>query len=79
MSKMSNKRKHDTKMSKKRSAKAAKKSKYAALIGTSKKAKRQGNKSQISGIYKHAHVMTNCGNAGCLKCHPRKLASVKVA
>ncbi len=80
MSKMAKKRKHNTKMQKKRAAKAAKKAKFAALVGTSKKAKRQGNKSQISSIHKHAHVMADCGNAGCQRCHPRRLASLpKVA
>jgi hypothetical protein len=70
MSKAGKARKHDEKMKKKRAAKAAKRAKYAALKGTSKKGKRQlAYKSAVSGNFKHAHTMSNCGNPGCKKCH----------
>ena len=65
------KRKHDSKMARKRAAKTAKRAKYAALKGTSKKAKRQHAKIATSGIYKHAHIMSNCGNVGCKRCYPK--------
>lgn len=74
MSKVGKKRKHEMKMKEKRAKKAAKKSAYAALAGTSKRNKRQARmqkKSVVAGIYKHAHVMSDCGNPGCEKCNPR--------
>lgn len=63
--------KHAEKMKQKRAAKLAKKAKYAALAGTSKKSKRQKVKTALSGIYKHAHRMADCGNPGCKKCGVR--------
>lgn len=65
------KRKHSEKMKQKRAAKAAKKAKYQALAGTSRKSKKQGNKSQIAGMLKNAHAMGNCGNPGCKRCFPQ--------
>ena len=76
MSKAGKKRKHEAKMKEKRAKKAAKKAAYAARAGTSKKAKRQrrfAQKSTTSSIYKHAHIMADCGNVGCQKCYPRKI------
>lgn len=69
-SKANKARKHAEKMKQKRAEKAARKSKYMAMTGTSKKKKRQGKVSMVSGTYKHAHVMANCGNLGCRKCYP---------
>ncbi len=71
MSKSGKARKHAAKMLRKKNAKAAKRAKYASLAGTSKKNKRQTKKSVVSGVYKHAHIMANCGNPGCKKCYPR--------
>lgn len=71
MSKSGKARKHEDKMKRRRAEKAAKRAKYAALAGTSKKAKRiirAQSKSTVAGTYKHAHVMANCGNPGCRKC-----------
>lgn len=69
MSKSGKKRKHATKMAKKRAEKAAKKAAYSALAGTSRKNKNiNRRKTTIAGIFKHAHVMANCGNPGCKKC-----------
>jgi hypothetical protein len=70
MSKSGKARKHEDKMKRRRAEKAAKRAKYAALAGTSSKTKRiiQRSKSTVAGIYKHAHVMANCGNPGCRKC-----------
>lgn len=70
MSKAGKGRKHEEKMKKRRATKAAKAAKYLALRGTSKKSKRQGSKSQVSGANKHAHVMVDCGNPGCKHCYP---------
>ena len=71
MSITGNKRKHEGKMAKKRQAKAARKSKYASLAGTSKKGKVQRRQSKKKGAssHKHAHLMANCGNAGCTRCN----------
>lgn len=69
MSKNTKARKHAVKMARKKAEKMARKAKYEALKGTSKKKKRQGKKSKVSGTYKHAHIMSNCGNPGCKKCH----------
>lgn len=70
-------KKHKEKMARKRAVKAAKRDKYKALAGTSKRAKRHKNKSGPSNT-KGAHLMQNCGNVGCKKCFPR-LNKVKVA
>lgn len=73
MSKAARKRAHDEKMKQKRAKKMTKKAAYAALAGTSKKKKNQERrKTYILGTYKHAHIMSDCGNAGCLKCNPRE-------
>lgn len=69
MSKIARQRKHSEKMARKRAIKAAKRAKYSALAGTSKKRKRQGTTNRSP--YKHVHVMSDCGNAGCKRCHPR--------
>jgi nicotinic acid phosphoribosyltransferase len=71
-SKATRARKHVEKMKKRRAEKAAKRAKYAALKGTSKKTKvstRMAAKSRVSGTHKHAHIMANCGNPGCSRCH----------
>jgi hypothetical protein len=68
-SKANRAKKHAEKMRKKRAEKAARKSQYAALAGTSKKKKKQGKKVLTAGIYKHAHRMACCGNPGCKRCH----------
>lgn len=70
------KRKSAERMKLKRAAKAAKRAKYAALAGTSKKAKRQKRKSTLAGTFKHAHVMSDCGNPGCKRCYPVKIKKV---
>ncbi len=71
MGKASRKRKHDDRMRKKRAAKSARKALYASLAGTGKRPKKVGRRSQVAGIFKHAHVMTDCGNPGCNRCYPR--------
>ena len=71
MGKASRKVKHGAKMARKRAVKAARRSEYAAMAGTSKKAKRQGKRGGPTG-HKHAHVMSDCGNPGCQRCYPRK-------
>jgi hypothetical protein len=72
MSKIGKKKKHADKMKQRRAEKAAKRSKYAALAGTSKKNKRRDAiKSKAAVVYKHAHIMADCGNTGCKKCHPK--------
>ncbi len=71
MGKSSRKNKHSEKMKRKRAVKMARRTLYASLAGTSKKNKRQRKRSVISGIYKHAHIMKECGNPGCKKCNPR--------
>lgn len=70
----SRKTKHGQKMARKRAEKAARRAKYLALAGTSKKGKNQ-RKSVDSRGMKHAHIMSDCGNVGCKRCYPRKLAS----
>ena len=63
-------KRHTEKMKRKRAEKAAKRAKYAALAGTSKKGKRQRKKSDgPASPFKGAHLMSNCGNPGCKKCH----------
>ena len=71
MSKSARKAKHDKKMQRKRAVKATRRTAYAAMAGTSKRAKRQRKKGQIAGNLKHAHAMNECGNPGCQSCHPR--------
>lgn len=71
MSSSGKQRKHKEKMARKRATKAAKRTKYAALAGTSKKAKRQVKRKSGPSNGKHAHLMLNCGNIGCKKCFPR--------
>lgn len=66
----SKKSKHESKMKRKRAEKATKKAKYAALAGTSKKAKRQKIKHKMPSNLKGSHAMANCGNIGCGKCYP---------
>lgn len=65
--------KHTEKMKLKRAVKAAKRAKYEALAGTSKKEKRivKRVRSRASSSHKHSHSMANCGNIGCMKCNPR--------
>lgn len=70
MGKTGRKRKHDDKMKKKRALKAQKKAAYAALAGTGKKRKKRITRAFISGIFKHAHMTSDCGNPGCRKCYP---------
>lgn len=70
MSKSARKRKHDTKMARKRVAKAARKAAYKALAGTSKRRKRQTQKTGPTSI-KGMHAMANCGNIGCARCFPQ--------
>lgn len=79
MSKIGKKRKHAEKMKKRRADKAAKRTKYAALAGTSKKTKRQKVKVKRASNDKHAHKMSNCGNPGCGKCYPQFKIRKKVA
>lgn len=66
-------KKHQEKMKRKRAEKQAKAAKYASLAGTSKKNKNivKRQRASASSIYKHAHVMADCGNVGCKKCNPR--------
>ncbi len=71
MGKQGRKRKHDEKMKRRRAAKAARRSNYASLAGTGKRRKKQAGGSKISGVYKHAHIMANCGNIGCDRCFPK--------
>ncbi len=63
--------KHGQKMARKRAVKAARKSAYEALAGSSKKKKRQGKSGGLSPM-RGCHVMTDCGNAGCKRCYPRQ-------
>ena len=78
MGKTSRKQKHSEKMKKKRAQKLARKAKYLALAGTSKKTKRVfKKKSKVSGIYKNAHIMGNCGNPGCKKCFPQFVRKIQ--
>ncbi|RJQ30264.1 hypothetical protein C4565_00335 [Candidatus Parcubacteria bacterium] len=78
MASSAKKSKHESKMKRKRAEKAAKKSKYAALAGTSKKNKRRKIHGERS-IYKHFHNMANCGNIGCGRCYPQLKNKKKVA
>ena len=71
MGKAGRKSKHDEKMKKKRALKAQKKAAYLALAGTGKRKKKRASQSKVSGIYKHAHIMADCGNPGCKRCYPR--------
>lgn len=73
MSKGSKSLKHNAKMARKRAVKAARKTLYASLAGTSKKSKNQKKKIKISSNAKHAHLMSDCGNAGCKRCNPSKV------
>jgi hypothetical protein len=71
--KSSKARKHNEKMKRKRAEKAAKRAQYAALAGTSKKSKKINRRarSTVSGTYKGAHIMSDCGNPGCKRCYPK--------
>ena len=65
-------KRHDAKMRARRASKAAKKTAYAALAGTSRKKKKlliQGKKRKSSG--KHRHLVSYCGNVGCKRCNPK--------
>lgn len=64
-------RRHDQKMRMKRAAKAAKRTAYAALRGTSRKAKKLRGRSRTSAGGKHLHRIENCGNIGCKRCFPQ--------
>ena len=72
MGKSGRQSKHSAKMKRKREVKAQRKALYASLAGTSKKSKNQRNKNRVSSSAKHAHKMSNCGNAGCERCNPPK-------
>lgn len=74
MGKVGRKKKHDSRMARKRAEKAARKAVYLALAGTSKRNKRRravGGRTN----FKHAHVMADCGNPGCQRCYPRRLTN----
>ena len=73
MGRASRKRRHNAKMNQKRQIKAARRAAYAAMAGTSKKAKRQGKKNVRDRRFKHAHAMLDCGNVGCKRCYPRMM------
>lgn len=68
MGKKSRKLRHSQKMARKRTAKATRRAAYAALAGTSRKAKRRYGSTMPSGR-KHAHAMVDCGNIGCRRCY----------
>ncbi len=68
MGKASRSSKHATKMKLKRAKKAARKTQYESLAGTSKKNKNQKRKQKLAGSAKHQHKMAMCGNTGCKKC-----------
>ncbi len=70
MSKAGRKKKHSAKMKERRKRKAEKRALYASYAGTSKRAKKVRRKSPISGIHKHEHLMSDCGNPGCKRCYP---------
>ncbi len=72
MGKTSRSLKHASKMQRKRSVKQSRRSLYASLAGQSKKAKNQKKQTHGAHIYKHAHIMSDCGNEGCKRCYPRK-------
>lgn len=69
---MSKNTRHVEKMKKKRALKETKRTKYASLAGSSKKAKRQqaASRKNATKTVKHAHAMANCGNVGCTRCFP---------
>lgn len=75
MGKTGRAKKHEDRMKQKRALKAAKKAKYLALAGTSKKSKNCAKRARALGAkeknYKHAHRVANCGNVGCKRCFPR--------
>lgn len=72
MSKASKKRSHDKKMRAKRAMKAARRTAYAALKGTSKKTKKIKNKRKLfNPSTAHQHLIARCGNPGCKKCFPQ--------
>lgn len=67
------KRANSRKLMKKR-AKDAKRTLYAQYAAEgrnkgSKRARTQGRKGPTNAN-KHAHIMGNCGNAGCYRCNP---------
>ncbi len=72
MGKTSRASKHSAKMQRKRAVKAARRTLYASLAGTSKKSKNQKRRVRISSGAKHSHKMADCGNAGCVRCNPLK-------
>lgn len=79
MGKSARKRKSDERKKKKAAAKAAKRAKYAALAGTSKKQKNivRRSRSGPAGTYKHAHKAACCGNPGCKRCYPQLLKLIR--
>ncbi len=80
MGKTARKSKHSAKMARKRAVKSARRALYASLAGTSKKNKKLGNRRAGPTVYKHAHIMADCGNVGCTRCYPRRVGTkIRVA
>ena len=69
MSKKSKLQAREIRRKEKSGRKAANKAKYQSLAGTAANKKKKSTSEQGGGI-KHAHLIANCGNIGCRRCHP---------
>lgn len=72
MSKAAKKRKQAVRRQQKAARKAAKAAMYKSFSeqGINNKTRRHKAKSTEPSGKKGQHAMTNCGNTGCIKCHP---------
>ena len=71
MGRVAKARRSAQKMRAKRTAKAARRTAYAAMRGSSKKSKKllaRGKTGPTAG--KHRHLVEHCGNVGCVRCYP---------
>jgi hypothetical protein len=71
MSVAARKRRHESKMERKRAIKHARREQYKALAGTSRKTKKVVKRTRGAKLRKHEHAMPNCGNVGCKRCYPQ--------
>ena len=81
MGKKGDKRRGQEKRAKKRAIKASNRARYDAMrdAGENSKSKRfKKRKAGERSNEKGKHLIDNCGNVGCQKCHPRERGSQRV-
>mgnify|MGYP001565214925 CR=1 FL=1 len=80
MGKKAKKIRSDKKKMQKKSLKAANRAKYDAWrnAGTNSKRQKKNSKKKKGMGAKGKHLVSNCGNVGCMKCNPQERPKMKV-